>query len=209
MAERLADNIDELDRATKAAVLLMALDDDTAGRLLRCMPCDMIEDVTRVLASPGEIPAALSLAVLEEFQGLRPRMPQSGRVGQWMARAQPAPFAFLHSVECDRLSACIQYEQPQTIALILSHLPRRQASEVLMHLPSPVQTEAVGLMAQMHEPGEEIIRAVELALESSLAMTMRVAPAVDDGRIENIEDLLDLCDLDRAPADRSNSPCPS
>jgi len=207
MVERLPDNLDELDSATKAAVLLMALDDDTAGRLLQCMTSNMIEDVTRVLASPGEIPAALSMAVLEEFRGLRPRTPQASRVGQWMAAAQPAPFAFLYGVECDRLAACIQDEQPRTIALILSQVPRHQVSEVMSSFPPTVQAEVVRLMAHMQQPGEEVRRAVERALESCLA-TMHAVPSVHGRGIESVDESLDSCDLDPARMEHLTSPCP-
>lgn len=207
MAQRLSDNIDELDSATKAAVLLMTLDDETAGRLLRCMPSDMIEDVTRVLASLGEIPAALSMAVLEAFHGQRQPALQIRRTERWMAPATSSRFAFLHHVESDMLAACIQHEQPRTVALIASHLPRRQASDVLMRLPDPVQSEVVELMSQMRDPGDQVIRAVELALASSLAM-MHTPPVVEGERIKNIEDLVDFCNLDTARMSRSDPSCP-
>src|ERR1043165_6065141 len=69
--QKLPGNIEELDGTVKAAVLLLTLDHAAAGALLKKMPTDTVEEVTRVLASLGEVPAELSMQVIEEFYSLR------------------------------------------------------------------------------------------------------------------------------------------
>ena len=45
--QRLPDNIDELDGTIKAAILILTLDHQSAGALLKKLPTDTVEEVTR------------------------------------------------------------------------------------------------------------------------------------------------------------------
>src|SRR5687767_1740100 len=69
--QRLPANIDDLDGVVKAAVLLLTLAKDDAAKLLKSLPADAVEQVTRAVAMLGEVPAALSSQVVEEFYALR------------------------------------------------------------------------------------------------------------------------------------------
>ena len=68
--EKLPSSPGELDGITKAGVLLLALGSDDAAALLKEMPSDTVEAVTRELASLGRVPPELSAAVVEEFYNL-------------------------------------------------------------------------------------------------------------------------------------------
>ena len=48
--QKLPNDAAELDGPTKAAILLLMLDQDSAGGLLRELPSEMVEEVMRVLA---------------------------------------------------------------------------------------------------------------------------------------------------------------
>jgi flagellar motor switch protein FliG len=76
----LPNNPADLDGATKAAIVLVNLNQQSAAALLKCLPQDMVEEVTRVIASLGDIPAGLSSAVIEEFYNVR-MANQNGRAG--------------------------------------------------------------------------------------------------------------------------------
>src|SRR4051812_42855561 len=71
LGQKLPENIAEIDGVVKAAILLLTLDHDSAGSMLKNLPSEMVEEVTRVLASLGEVPAELSHQVIEEFYSLR------------------------------------------------------------------------------------------------------------------------------------------
>ena len=68
--DRLPTNIAELDGVTKAAVLLLSLDAETASGMLKQLPAEQLEDVTRELAGLGSVPAELRKNVIEEFYQL-------------------------------------------------------------------------------------------------------------------------------------------
>jgi flagellar motor switch protein FliG len=69
--QKIPNNIDEIDGLTKCAILLLTLDYEAAGAMLRQLPGEMVEDVTRTLASLDEVPGEIIAQVIEEFYNLR------------------------------------------------------------------------------------------------------------------------------------------
>jgi flagellar motor switch protein FliG len=213
--QKLPDKIDELDGTIKAAVLLLTLDHDSAGKLLKSLPTDTVEEVTRVLASLGEVPAELSMQVIEEFYTLR-MAAQSVKEGgldyaktllkdsldpklaerviqQIQTQVQRTPFSFLQKAESENLLTFIQEEHPQTIALIVSHLPHHKASEILVGLPPQKQVEVVRRVANMEQTNPDVIREVEAGLESRLS-NMLTHSMERVGGVETVAEILNLCD---------------
>src|SRR5262249_28680400 len=149
--EPLPNKVEELDGITKAAVLLLALGQEDASSVLKAMAPETIEAVTRELASLGRIPPGLSAAVVEEVYNLTTPS-QSAPEGnldyaktilqdsldpklaervlqQIQTQVQKKPFSFLQRAESENLLTFIQDEHPQTIALIVCHLPHHKAAE--------------------------------------------------------------------------------
>src|SRR5205085_10354927 len=79
------------------------------------------------------------------------------------------PFSFLQKAEGDNLMAFIQDEHPQTIALILAHVPPAKAADVLRGLPQEKQVEVVMRVACMEQTRPEGVKEVERGLEHGLA----------------------------------------
>lgn len=213
--QRLPDNIDELDGVVKAAILLLTLDQASAGTLLKSLPTDTVEEVTRVLASLGEVPPDLSKAVIEEFYSLRmaaQHVKEGGLdyaksllkdsldakmaervIQQIQTQVQRTPFSFLQKAESENLLTFIQDEHPQTIALIVSHLPHHKASEILVGLPPQKQVEVVRRVANMEQTNPDVIREVEAGLESRLS-NMLTHSMERVGGVETVAEILNLCD---------------
>ena len=106
---------------------------------------------------------------------------------------QASPFSFLRRAESANLLTFIQSEHPQTIALILSHLPASQAAEILSGLPSKTQIEVVRRVANMEQTSPEVIAQVEKALESRLsAIVSQKFEKV--GGIDSVAEMLNLTD---------------
>ena len=100
--------------------------------------------------------------------------PSRTRTSHPAATAAPAakggePFRFLREAEADKLSRVLAGERPQTIALVLSHLPPQQAGSVLARLQPALQAEVVRRLVNLEETAPEILREVEEALESRLS----------------------------------------
>ncbi|MCH7847138.1 MAG: flagellar motor switch protein FliG [Planctomycetes bacterium] len=212
---KLPKNVSELDGVIKAAILLLSLDDEVATTLLQHLPTVMVEEVTRALASLGEVPAELSDQVIDEFYAMRMASQYAKEGGldyakklleksldpkladrmiqQIQTQVQRTPFSFLQKAESENLLTFIQDEHPQTIALIISHLAHHKASEILMGLPVEKQIEVVRRVAHMEQTSPEVIREVEHGLESRLSnMLMHSMEKV--GGVETVAEVLNLCD---------------
>jgi flagellar motor switch protein FliG len=103
------------------------------------------------------------------------------------------PFSFLQKAESENLLTFIQDEHPQTIALILAHLPSQKASEILVGLPSQKQVEVVKRIANMEQTNPEVIKEVERGLEHRLSdivsQTFEKA-----GGVDTVAEILNLAD---------------
>ncbi len=205
----------DLDGVVKAAILLLSLDDEIATALLQHLPTNVVEEITRSLASLGQVPSELSDEVMEEFYSLRiasqyakeggldyarrlleksldPKLADR-MIQQIQTQVQRTPFSFLQKAESENLLTFIQDEHPQTIALIISHLAHHKASEILMGLPEEKQIEVVRRVAHMEQTSPEVISEVEAGLESRLSnMLMHSMEKV--GGIETVAEVLNLCD---------------
>jgi flagellar motor switch protein FliG len=79
------------------------------------------------------------------------------------------PFSFLQKTETESLLMFMQGEHPQTIALVLSHLPSTMASDILVGLEPERQIEVVTRIANMDQTSPDVINEVERGLEKRLA----------------------------------------
>lgn len=103
------------------------------------------------------------------------------------------PFSFLHKAESENLLMFIQDEHPQTIAMILSHLPSSKASEILSGLPSNKQVEVVKRISTMEQTSPEVIKEVEQGLEQRLSGLVSEKFAKVGG-IDSVAEMLNLSD---------------
>ena len=213
--EKLPSSSHELDGLTKAAVLLLAVGPEKAGAVLAKMPSESVEEVMRELASLGRAPPELIASVVEEFYGLTiaSQHAREGNVDyaravlsksldpkdaermvqQIQTQVQKTPFSFLQRAESENLLTFIQDEHPQTIALILCHLPHHKAAEILAGLPLQKQMEVVKRIANMEQTNPEVIKEVERGLESRLA-NMLMQSMEKAGGVETVAEVLNLAD---------------
>lgn len=212
---KLPENTDDLDGLTKAAILLLSLDENSAASIFKQMDEEMVAEVARVLASLGPVPLNLRRAVIEEYYSMVMASQYAREGGLEYARAllkqsmdsklaekvmaqiqtqvQKTPFNFLQKAESENLLTFIQDEHPQTITLIVSHLPHHKAAEILIGLPAQKQIEVVKRIANMEQTNPEVIRTVEKALESRLA-NMLSQSMEKAGGVETVAEILNLAD---------------
>jgi flagellar motor switch protein FliG len=213
--EKLNLSITEINGITKAAVLLLSVDSESAAGLLKELNGDSVEEVTRELASLGEVSSDLRTAVIEEFYGLT-LASQAGAEGgldyarlllresldpktadrilhQIQTQVQRTPFAFLQKAESENLLTFIQDEHPQTIALIVCHLAHHKAAEIMAGLPMQKQIEVIKRIANMEQTNPEVIREVEKGLESRLA-SMLTQSMEKAGGVDTVAEILNLAD---------------
>jgi flagellar motor switch protein FliG len=199
----------------KSAILLLSLPQDEAAAILKRLPPEAMEEVSREIASLGEIQMTTRKDVFGEFYSLALANSYLSEGGLDYAKAlltkslseddakrvikqvtqqvQTTPFSFLQKAESENLLTFIQDEHPQTIALILAHLPPQKASEIMVGLPSQKQIEVVKRIANMEQTNPEVIKEVERGLEHRLSdivsQTFEKA-----GGIDTVAEILNLAD---------------
>src|SRR5262249_29673219 len=73
-------------------------------------------------------------------------------------RRDASPFRFLHETSPRALGRLLEREHPQTIAVVVSHLPSDRAAEVLAGLPAELQIEVARRLVDLDETDPEILR---------------------------------------------------
>lgn len=171
----------------KAAIFLLSLDKPLAAEVMSQLSKSQVEAVTMEIARIGEVSKEEQDDVLEEFQqdaGGQLQIERGGidfanelleqslgsdSAGQILDSVRQSmnsvPFGFLQKVGAENLLAFIVEEHPQTIALILAHLPTALAAEVLAGLPADTQLEVVRRVANMEQTSPEVIADIENSLE--------------------------------------------
>ena len=214
MAKKI-ESIESLTGMERAAVLLMSLNDESAALMLKQLDDQTVEELTRELASVSRVSAHVRDHVVKEFydtvlasnwaaeggleyaKGLLRKSVDpavADRIIQQVSQSvQKTPFAFLQKAESDHLLTFIQDEHPQTIALIVSHLPYHKSAEILSGLPSQKQIEVVKRIANMEQTNPEVIREVEKGLENRLSnmLTQRLEKT---GGVDTVAEVLNLVD---------------
>ncbi len=209
------EKADDLTGLRKSAVLLLSIDQEIASMLLRQMDAATVEEVSRELASISSVAADVRTKVVREFYdmilaqawvteggleyatALLKKSMDPGTAEQIIQQVsqtvQQTPFAFLQKAESDHLLTFIQDEHPQTIALIVSHLPYHKSAEILSGLPAQKQIEVIKRIANMEQTNPEVIREVERGLESRLSnmLTQRLEKT---GGVDTVAEVLNLVD---------------
>jgi flagellar motor switch protein FliG len=146
------------------------------------------------MARMGEIPTAVSAAVLADFtstmvagtiattggmDNVRQLLVTSlgeeraseilGRVSEHMV---DVPFSLLQHADPRQILTHLGEEHPQTVALVLAHLPAMLASQVLAGLPAERRADVAHRIAIMDRTSPEVIRMVEASLQRRLSSVL-------------------------------------
>lgn len=173
----------------KAAILMVLLGQDVAGRLLGQLPAAAAAKIIREVAQLGDIDPELADRVLEEYF-LEAVRPERHRGGSEVARELLAKTGLAGQVEggipgvendpVDRLlrplvqtspevlSATLAKEHCQTAALVLLHLHPVKAARVLRGMPAEFRSEVVLRMTGLGRVRGEILEEVVGGLEERL-----------------------------------------
>ena len=165
----------------KAAILVTSLDQETADQLLEQMSPEQAQIVRNAALDLGDLDNDESAEVIAEFLQSNPA--QSGvELDQSLAdklveaselvdvdhppvTEREPPFLFLHDAENETLTELLRWEHPQTIAVVLSHLPPNQGMEVLVHFPDQLQSQILQRMVSLEQTNPKVVRNVEQELE--------------------------------------------
>ncbi len=176
----------------KAAILLLSLPEDQAATLLAKLDPKQVEAVSIEIVKNNAITSEEQQAVIREFADIDPKMVASSAGGLDVAKSlvekafgkstntldnirhsiEAMPFGFLQNVDTQNLLTFLIDEHPQTIALILSHLPPSYGGEIVSGLPADRQLSVIRRIATMGQTNPGIIQEVERGLERRMSHVM-------------------------------------
>jgi flagellar motor switch protein FliG len=198
----------------KAAVLLMSLPEEDAGKVLSKLSPKQVELVSIEIAKIGLISGEEQEIAIKDFADASPVTIGAGAGGLDVAKnlveralgknatstiesvrqqIEAMPFGFLQKVDSQNLLTFIMDEHPQTIALILSHLQASQAADIISGLPSDRQLAVVRRIATMGQTNPEIIHEVEKGLEQRMSSVMS-QQFENAGGVEAVAEILNVTD---------------
>jgi flagellar motor switch protein FliG len=196
-----------------AAVLLMTLPEDAAGELMSKLDAKQVEQVSIEIARTRSIAAEEQEQIIKQFTEANPSLGGLGggielaksliqkALGTGATAAlsnlrqsiEAVPFGFLRNVDSQNLLTYIIDEHPQTIALIMSHLPPSFGAEILAGLPESRRLSVVRRIATMGRTNPDIIREIEKGLERRMSSVMSQS-FENAGGVEAVAEMLNVSD---------------
>ncbi|MGI9427998.1 MAG: flagellar motor switch protein FliG [Bythopirellula sp.] len=177
----------------KAAILLTALPEEEAASVMGRLDAKQVEQVSIEIARLNSVTADDQETVILQFAESNPGSAGTDAGGMDRAKSlvqkalgknandtidnirqsiEAVPFAFLRQIDSQNVLTYIIDEHPQTIALILSHLPPASSAAILAGLPPERQLSVVQRVAEMGQTSPEIIEEVEHGLERRMSSVM-------------------------------------
>ncbi len=199
----------------KAAILLLSLEKAVAAEVVSQLPKEAQEALVIEVSKVSDVTKEEQESVIDEFQTLGMARVHIERGGMDYAQdlltqslgkekastilenvkqsMSSVPFGFLQKVGADNLLTFVSEEHPQTIALILSHVPQSLAAEVLSGLPSQKQLEVIRRVAHMEQTSPEVIQDVERSLEARMTSTF-TTQLEKAGGVSTVAQILNVTD---------------
>ena len=84
-------------------------------------------------------------------------------------KKREAPFLWSRHVNVETLASYVVGEHPQTIAMILAHMPSEISSEILMSLPQELKGDIAMRIVKLGQISEDVVRAVDEILQFELS----------------------------------------
>ena len=199
----------------KAAILLISLGTERSSSVIKHLGEQEIEQLTLEMANMRTIPEESRSAILNEFLQLcvaNSYLSQGGvdyarevlekALGEQKAfdiisrlstSLKMRPFDLLRRSDPKQLSSIIQTEHPQTVSLIMTHLPPDKSATLLMGFPVDIQADITKRIALMGRTSPEILQEIEKVIEGRIT---NIAPAdyTTTGGIQSVVDMLNRAD---------------
>lgn len=166
----------------KAAMLLILLGDQASADILKHLPEDDVQLVSREIARIKKITPEQAEGILEEFYQMATARqylvsggmdyarnvllsafgPEKGRklldrLVKAMGSDMSGTFDALQKADPQQLARFLHSEHPQTIALVLAHLNPSQAAALLTSLPKPQRADIALRVANLDQISPEVI----------------------------------------------------
>lgn len=197
------------DALRRAAILVLSLDDTTAQAILDELPEQDAALVRRMMVEIEHVDAEEERLAIDEFlRGrttaqrnpgveLEPGLAKRLGAGRSAASADSVPddrpFRFLRTARGEKITPFLTGEHPQTIAVVVSHLPDDRAAAVLASLDADLQAEVIQRLIDLDQADPDVVREVERALESRM-LEQALAERRRESGLELVARILDAAE---------------
>ncbi len=194
MAKKRDLKYEDLTGKQKVAVLLMSMDVDVAAKVFQEFDMKEVELVAVEITNLKELNPSVIEAVIEEFYQLMTasnylveggldyaQMILEKSYGADKARdiiekirvlTSVRGFTVLKKADPQQLANFLSKEHPQTIALILSHLPADQSAEVLGEFDEALRSDTVFRIATLGKVSPSIVSEIESVVDEIAETTL-------------------------------------
>ncbi len=199
----------------KAAIFLVAMGEQFATAFFKKLDERSIKKIGKHMSQLTNIPSNVLNAVMSEFErdfkGDNVNVYVSGRkfLEDVMTKSLDVdkagevykaigdestnvPFSDLAYTTAPNLVHIIKGEHPQTIALILSHLPQENAAEILSLLPEGIKVDVALRIMNIGQVQDEIVRELDQSIKKDLSK-IGIATRKFDG-VETLANILNVVD---------------
>ncbi|RZU50456.1 flagellar motor switch protein FliG [Krasilnikovia cinnamomea] len=199
----------------KAAILLVRMGTKYSSKVLSTLRENEVEELSAEIARLGKLETDVVTDVIDEFYAMATT--QSAGVGglayardlleaslgperaalildRLEASMTDMPFNFLSHADPRQLLSYVQYEHPQTIALVLAHVPAALGSSILSGLAPEVQSDVAHRIAVMDRTSPDVIRQVEQALQRKLSTVLQPDQLSTVGGVQPLVDIINRAD---------------
>ena len=200
----------------KAALLFITLGPEASSNILNKLPVTEIQKITYEIANISSVTAEQRHAILAEFLEMnkaKDYLVEGGidyarellskalgpqRASEILSKVAEAsqinrPFAIARKADAQQLLNVINYEHPQTIALILCYLQTDKAAQIISELPDEIQSEVAYRIATMNTTSPAVIKEIEKVLDDKLSSIVKTETTVLGG-IDTLVGILNQVD---------------
>ena len=214
--------VDHLTGAQKAAIVLLKLGRDRSAKIMKLLGDREVTRVTAEIVQAQSVKREEAEASVVEFAMLAKANDQLATGGIDRAREMleasvgsdradeildnllvtlaKAPFEFLRKTNARQVLNFLSGEHPQTVALVLAHMPPEQSSTVLGGLDEDTQHDVSVRIAKLEPTSPEVIAQMETTLERRFGATV-IQSKVE--RADGVQTLIDILNRSDRATERS------
>ncbi|HIE08233.1 MAG TPA: flagellar motor switch protein FliG [Armatimonadetes bacterium] len=198
----------------KAAVLLLAIGAERAGKVLKHLSEKEVEEISLEILRMRSVPPEAVEQILEEYRQMSRAVDLMLQGGEEAARKmlegafgveradalvqslrevlEEGGFPELRGKEPELLARLLSEESPQAVAVVLAHLPLDFASSIFTRLPKGMKAEVGIRLAKLSEATPEALEGLHDAIRKKLAEVGTGGKGM--GGIERLARLLNRAD---------------
>jgi flagellar motor switch protein FliG len=200
----------------KAAVLLLQVGKEQSGKVLRSMRdsevaelmaeiarlrsvgTDVVDDVLNEFGAMAGTKIAITSGGLELARSMLEEAMGEDKAGELVSRITAGmidmPFEFLRKADPRQVLSFLQDEHPQTITLVLAHMPAELAAMVLSGLGEDLQRDVSHRLAVMDRTSPDVVEQVERVLERKLSSVLAPTEMTAVGGVQSLVDIINRSD---------------